>query len=196
MSKGGPVPYPPEPLVTIRPGMGCAQAFVILVAGLGVSACAPATGAARPAAFPAPPARPVQERPASTGGSASVGEALMQTAVAFQGIPYRAGGDSPDRGFDCSGFVRYVFGVNHITLPRTVLEQSVRGQRISPRLVQPGDLLFFATGTRGVSHVGIAIGGGQFVHAPSNSGVVRVDRVLTPYWKERFLEARRVTAGA
>jgi murein DD-endopeptidase len=168
-------------------------AFVVVLAALVASACASGTGVARPSPFPAAPGRPSPGRPASMPVSpAPIASEVIQTALGFQGVPYRLGGDSPKRGFDCSGFVQFVFSVNRITLPRTVLEQSALGYRVNPGDLQPGDLVFFATGSRGVSHVGIAIGRGQFVHAPADNGVVRVDSVQSTYWKSHFLEARRV----
>ena len=90
-------------------------------------------------------------------------------------MPYRNGGSDPS-GFDCSGFVQWVFAQHGVPLPREVREQFRGGQKIDPRDVQPGDLVFFETVSRGASHVGVAIGGDQFVHAPSSRGVVRVER--------------------
>jgi len=148
---------------------------------------------ARPSAFPT--ASSVASAPGRPELSGPESSALIQTALGFQGVPYRLGGDSPSRGFDCSGFVQYVFSLNYITLPRTVLEQSAVGRRINTRDLRPGDLIFFATGSHGVSHVGIATGGSQFVHAPSERGVVRIDSVEAPYWRDRFLEVRRVVPG-
>ena len=109
----------------------------------------------------------------------------------LRGIPYRNGGSDPS-GFDCSGFVQWVFAQNGVRLPREVREQYDAGQKVDLRNVEPGDLLFFATESRGASHVGVAIGGDQFVHAPSSQGVVRVERFSANYWATRFVGARRV----
>ena len=109
----------------------------------------------------------------------------------LRGIPYRDGGSDPS-GFDCSGFVQWVFARNGVHLPREVREQYDAGARIELRKVQPGDLLFFETVSRGASHVGVAIGGDQFVHAPSSKGVVRVERFSAGYWAARFVGARRI----
>ena len=117
---------------------------------------------------------------------------LIQTALAFQGVPYRLGGDSPSSGFDCSGFVRYVFAANHVDVPRTVIEQFAVGTRIPPSDVHAGDLLFFSTVAPGPSHVGIALGDGRFVHAPAENGTVRLDRFDSAYWRDRFVGARRL----
>jgi len=120
--------------------------------------------------------------------------AIVSTAMMLRGIPYRNGGSDPS-GFDCSGFVQWVFAQNGIRLPREVREQYGAGQTIDPRDVKPGDLLFFETVSRGASHVGVAIGGDQFVHAPSSQGVVRVERFSANYWAMRFVGARRVAAA-
>ena len=123
--------------------------------------------------------------------SAPTGYGVTGTALALRGTPYRNGGSDPS-GFDCSGFVYYVFGQHGLTLPRTVLEQSRVGRQVSQDRLEPGDLLFFSTVSAGPSHVGIAIGGDEFVHAPSGRGEVRVERMSAPYWSTRFVGARRV----
>ena len=116
---------------------------------------------------------------------------VVATALEFRGVPYVNGGTDPS-GFDCSGFVQYVFGRHGTALPREVRDQYRTGRRVDVNQVRPGDLLFFQTIGRGASHVGVAIGGGQFVHAPSSRGVVRVERYDSSYWSGRFIGARRV----
>jgi cell wall-associated NlpC family hydrolase len=111
----------------------------------------------------------------------------------MMGVPYRLGGDEPAGGFDCSGLVRYVFEQHQLEVPRTVAEQYRIGRRIGQREIQPGDLVFFSTTGRGATHVGIATGSGEFVHAPGTGQVVRVERYDTPYWRGRFVGARSVT---
>ena len=111
----------------------------------------------------------------------------------YRGVPYRNGGSDPS-GFDCSGFVQWVFAQNGIRLPREVRDQYDAGRKIDLREVKPGDLLFFETVSRGASHVGLAIGGDQFVHAPSSTGVVRIERFTAGYWSKRFVGARRIAA--
>ena len=117
--------------------------------------------------------------------------AITGTALALRGAPYRNGGSDPD-GFDCSGFTRYVFGQHGVALPREVKEQYGKGKAVKPKDVAMGDLLFFATVAPGASHVGIALGGDAFVHAPSSTGVVRVERLSATYWSQRFVGARRM----
>jgi cell wall-associated NlpC family hydrolase len=115
----------------------------------------------------------------------------LASALGFQGVRYRSGGSDPS-GFDCSGLVQYVFAQHGIAMPRDVRRQYQVGYEIDTQEVRPGDLLFFKTASDGASHVAIAIDGMRFVHAPNSRGVVRVDRLTTPYWSTRLLGARRI----
>ena len=165
---------------------------MVVLAGLS-TACA-ASGA-RPQPFPtgrapSPAAGVLPSEGKSPDGTAS-GYELSGTALAFRGTPYRNGGADPN-GFDCSGFVWYVFGQHGLALPRTVEDQYRVGDSIRPSELQPGDLVFFSTTSPGASHVGIAIGGDSFVHAPSSNGVVRVERLGASYWSSRFIGAKRI----
>ena len=146
----------------------------------------PATPTTSPTT-PAPPSTPGRPVPR---GSAD-GYALSSVALSLRGAPYRNGGIDPS-GFDCSGFVRYVFGQNGVALPREVREQFRAGKGVDRTRLEPGDLVFFSTVAPGASHVGIAIGGDQFVHAPSEKGVVRVEQLSAQYWASRFVGAKRV----
>ena len=119
------------------------------------------------------------------------GYALAGTALSLRGAPYRNGGADPN-GFDCSGFTQYVFSQHGLSLPREVREQYRVGKTIGPQDLAPGDILFFTTTDPGPSHVAIAIGGDQFVHAPSSAGQVRVERLSASYWATRYVGARRV----
>jgi cell wall-associated NlpC family hydrolase len=119
----------------------------------------------------------------------------------MRGVQYRSGGEDPSTGFDCSGLVHYVFSDQGIEVPRTVREQFAYGRKIGDKEIQPGDLLFFSTESRGATHVGIAIdaanapgvaAGLAFIHAPGESGVVRVETLEMPYWRSRFVGARRL----
>jgi peptidoglycan DL-endopeptidase CwlO len=110
--------------------------------------------------------------------------------LTLQGAPYRNGGATPE-GFDCSGFVQYVFGLHGVGVPRATREQFRLGRSIPRDRLAPGDLVFFSTTAPGASHVGIMIGGDQFVHAPSSRGVVRVERLSSDYWGRRYIGARR-----
>jgi NlpC/P60 family len=174
------------------------RVLLIVVAALS-TACAATT--ARPQPFPtagrppeaagAPPEGAGLPPKGGTYEEGRSGYEVSGTALSFRGTPYRNGGADPN-GFDCSGFVWYVFAQHGLALPRVVEDQFQVGTTIDPNDLQPGDLVFFSTVTRGASHVGIAIGGDSFVHAPSSTGVVRVERLSASYWAARFIGARRV----
>jgi cell wall-associated NlpC family hydrolase len=117
--------------------------------------------------------------------------ALVGTALSLRGAPYRNGGTDPN-GFDCSGFTQYVFSQYGLALPRGVRDQFREGSAVEARDLAPGDLVFFTTTDPGASHVAIVVGGDQFVHAPSSTGVVRVEHLGASYWSQRYLGARRV----
>lgn len=109
------------------------------------------------------------------------------------GTQYRYGGSSPETGFDCSGLVTYVFQrAWGVLLPRITEEQKSIGKPVRLKELEPGDLVFYNTRNRPYSHVGIYLGEGRFVHAPRTGASVRVESVLTPYWRERFNGARRL----
>ena len=86
----------------------------------------------------------------------------------------------------------YVFAQHGVHVPRTVGDQYRAGREVDLATIEPGDLVFFTTTAPGASHVGMSIGGDEFVHAPSHAGIVRVERLSGPYWSQRFLGARRV----
>jgi cell wall-associated NlpC family hydrolase len=160
----------------------------------------PGSAAVRPPAprvRPAPPAPPESREPSDSPDSIVTSDlapgtyALVGTALNLRGTPYRNGG-SDLTGFDCSGFTQYVFAQHGIGLPRSVEEQFQLGRKVDPDQLTSGDLVFFSTVTRGASHVGIVIGGDEFIHAPSSNGVVRVEHLSSTYWAQRFLAARRV----
>jgi cell wall-associated NlpC family hydrolase len=118
-------------------------------------------------------------------------DGVIRTALGLQGVPYRWGG-SDLNGFDCSGFTQYVFAAHGVGLPREVTDQYRVGRAIEAQEIRPGDLLFFSTTEAGASHVAISLGSGEFVHAPSSTGVVRIERLGSEYWSRRFLGARRL----
>lgn len=127
--------------------------------------------------------------------SGMVGKAgdVVVSALNMIGVRYRWGGDTPDSGLDCSGFVRYVFqDTLGMSLPRRAAEMSRVGEKVRFDDLKPGDLVFFNTMRRAVSHVGIYIGGNKFVHSPSTGSTIRVDDIDNSYWESRFMGARRV----
>ena len=122
---------------------------------------------------------------------------LLNSALTLLGTPYRWGGTSPEQGFDCSGLVSYVFrNAMGIELPRVSREQARAGELVADRsALAEGDLVFF--GRRGrVDHVGIYLGEGRFVHAPSRGKDVTVSSLDTGYWAGKFMQARRIGAGS
>lgn len=119
--------------------------------------------------------------------------AVLMRAISLVGTPYRYGGNTPESGFDCSGLVNYVYrDMLDVRLPRTSRELAAwQGPRIAPERLAAADLVFFGAGSN-VSHVGIYVGEGRFVHAPSTGGTVRLDHLDGPYWREHYSGARRV----
>jgi len=140
----------------------------------------PAVSNTKPVQVAAAPQQQVSRSDSST---------LVDNALSLVGVPYHFGGTSRS-GFDCSGFVQYVYKGSEIKLPRTSQSQFTVGSAVSKEQIQAGDLVFFTTYTAGASHVGISIGGGKFVHA-SNSGV-RVSSLNESYYNGRYYGARRV----
>ncbi|GGD00278.1 C40 family peptidase [Undibacterium terreum] len=118
---------------------------------------------------------------------------LSAKAMGLLGINYKRGGNTPENGLDCSGFVRYVFkDVIGAELPRTSAEISKVGEKVDQKDLQPGDLVFYNTLKRGFSHVGIYLGDNKFIHSPSAGGQVRIESMDIAYWKKRFNGARRI----
>jgi len=114
-------------------------------------------------------------------------------AMSLVGIDYLYGGESPERGLDCSGLIRYVFQhVTGVTLPRTAQELSRIGKDIRAADLEPGDLVFFNTRRFAFSHVGIYLGNDRFIHAPSRGGEVGVASLGSAYWQKRYNGARRL----
>lgn len=116
---------------------------------------------------------------------------VVNYALTLQGVPYRPGKESPREGFDCSGFVKHVYGRHGIMLPRTAREMANALPRVDKMERRPGDLVFFNTGSP-FSHVGIYVGSNRFIHAPSQrTGHVLVSDMTGPYWWPRFTGVRR-----
>ena len=133
---------------------------------------------------------PLQTARNTFGGKAS--ELVIQ-AMGLLGVPYKRGGISEEKGFDCSGFVRHMFEKSvGLVLPRRAEEQAKVTEEINRSELKPGDLVFFNTMKRTFSHVGIYVGDGKFIHAPRPGKSVRVDDMREAYWQKRFNGARRV----
>jgi len=179
------------------------RTIILVIALAGGAACASTGAVPRPFPTPGgavatPPDAPSPVVPPPSAAPADA-YAISGAALALRGAPYRNGGADP-KGFDCSGFVWYVFTQHGVQVPRTVSEQFRAGNHIDTRDLRAGDLVFFdtlrdpqgAASAHAATHVGISIGGDEFVHAPSGTGEVRVERLGSSYWAPRFLEARRM----
>ncbi len=119
---------------------------------------------------------------------------LADFAMQLRNIRYRRGGREPSTGFDCSGFVHYVFlHTMGLDLPGDAPAQFGFGQKVARAQMQTGDLVFFRTrGGAGISHVGIYLDDGRFIHSPSPGKSVRIDHLEDTYWTKRFVGARRL----
>lgn len=118
------------------------------------------------------------------------GKDIIKAAEKHKGVPYVFGGTTP-KGFDCSGYVQYVFQKKKASLPRTADAQALLGIFVTQKQLKPGDLVFFTTYEAGASHVGIYAGNGKFWSATTSKGVALVS-LQDSYWKERYYGARRI----
>jgi cell wall-associated NlpC family hydrolase len=176
----------PLRLRLLRPILGC---------GLVVTMAMPAAAQASPEAIDGP--KPFTAWSKSVHGYR---DSLVSMARAQVGTKYVTGGQSPESGFDCSGLVRYVMAALKVKLPRTAAEQAVAGAAVDKDTtrLRPGDLLTFGKGKRGVSHIGIYVGNGRYVHASSVAGQViesDIQRPRSPLIKP-WRGVRRVVAGS
>ena len=132
------------------------------------------------------------ETSAASTANASLGEEIAAYAQNYLGTPYVYGGRSTS-GFDCSGFTSYVYAQFGYTINRTATDQLSNGVSVSKSELQPGDLVFFKYRTsKPVSHVGIYIGNGQFIHASTNSYQVEIDDLSTGHYANVYVYGRRI----
>jgi cell wall-associated NlpC family hydrolase len=125
----------------------------------------------------------------------STAQEIILHALSQTGVKYKYGGINPNSGFDCSGFVRYVFQeAANLTLPHGANAMSQVGQKVNTNDLQPGDLVFFNTMKSVYSHVGIYVGNNRFIHAPSAGSSISVADMNDSYWSKRYTGARRVDA--
>lgn len=120
---------------------------------------------------------------------------VLFRAIGLVGTPYVWGGNTPSSGFDCSGLIKFVYNdAAGIHLPRTTAQMmQMQGKYVARNKLRSGDIVFFSTAGHGrVSHAGIYVGEGRFVHAPSSGGTVRLDSVDSKYWSKAYLQAKRV----
>ena len=138
------------------------------------------------------PAEKPAEKPAPPVNNTNAASAVVNMAYSKLGSPYVWGAEGPNT-FDCSGLTSYVFrNAAGVSLPRTSGSQYGVGTSVSKANLQPGDLVFFATGGGGISHVGIYVGGGQMIHAPQEGDVVKVSNINSSYWQNTYVGAKRV----
>lgn len=124
-------------------------------------------------------------------GEKDMGAIAARTAERFVGIPYRWGGENVVDGMDCSGFVRAVYNLCGLSIPRTSRDQYKAGESVAKGELQDGDLIFFGSSESSINHVGIYVGNGRFVHAPRRGEEIRVTSVDESYFEKRFIGARR-----
>ncbi len=131
-----------------------------------------------------------RDMPEVTHSSNFINHSIINGAMNYIGIPYVFGGTTP-YGFDCSGYVQYVFAQAGISLPRTADAQFEVGIPVSSYELMPGDMVFFTTYTYGASHVGIYLGDGNFIHASSSNGVT-ISSLGSSYWSSHYIGSRRI----
>jgi len=132
---------------------------------------------------------PLQDTtPPQTHSEVPLRDEIVKSALSLVGTPYQYGSSST-KGFDCCGFVMYVYARNHISIPRTSHEQYEKARKINLCEIRKGDLLFYRINSKNISHVGIYIGNGQFVHSPVPGSCVRVERIDREYWQKYFAGA-------
>lgn len=150
---------------------------------------------------PPEPARPDRVKPVAridrhqlktaAKGDRDMGAIAARTAERFVGIPYRWGGENVVDGMDCSGFVRAVYNLCGLSIPRTSRDQYRAGESVAKEDLQDGDLVFFGSSEDSINHVGIYVGNSRFVHAPRRGEEIRVTSVDESYFEKRFVGARR-----
>lgn len=137
--------------------------------------------------------QPISRLEGAVESARSTASELIVQAMSLLGINYKYGGQSPDKGFDCSGFVSHVFKeAAGVILPHNAYQMSVVSRKIPAKQLQPGDLVFYNTLKRAFSHVGIYVGDNKFIHAPSKGKSVEIADMNDAYWSKRFQGARRV----
>lgn len=134
-----------------------------------------------------------QQTVRQSSGGRSDADALLSNAMGLLGVAYRFGGTSPSTGFDCSGFMQHIFRKAFaVNLPRTSAQQAQVGTHVSRANLQPGDMVFFRTSGRRISHVGMYVGNNRFIHSPRTGKRIEITNLGSKYWSARYATARRV----
>lgn len=131
--------------------------------------------------------------PPTSRSASLLGLKVARTASTQIGRPYRSGGETPNKGFDCSGLIYWSYLQNGVKVPRVTTDQARAGRSVPRNKLQPGDIVVFRarSGPNGL-HTGIYTGQGKFIHSPNSRSKVRVDALSTPYWAKTFMTARRI----
>lgn len=175
----------------INPARARRWQLVVLPLLLAASACSWAPPASeQPARSPVSAEPPVQAR---AGPAAARQNPVITIARSMLGKPYRYGGHSPRDGFDCSGLVYFAHRHNGISVPRTAQAQFDFSTPVRRDQLRPGDLMFFRTSGRQVSHVGFYLGPGRFLHAPGTGKQVSIADYRSTYWRSRYAGAGRIS---
>lgn len=162
-------------------------ALVLWCAVLAACGSVPKTATAHKTVRPAAQQAAIQIRHVSREAGA---QELLLRSMVLVGTPYRYGGSSRGEGFDCSGMVQFLYrDALNVALPRTARDMAAASRRIRPQDLKVGDVVFFNTGGHPYSHMGLYIGNGEFIHAPSGNGTIRTARLDQPYFSRRFTGA-------
>lgn len=134
----------------------------------------------------------VQGELPARGVSSDKGQAVVEIAKQYLGLPYKYGGNSPTTGFDCSGFVKYVYGQMGVTLNRVAADQMSNGIWVDFSQLQPGDIIGFTNSSGYVGHVGIYVGNGMMIHSPQTGDVIKYESVVSGSYGSRGKICRRI----
>lgn len=142
---------------------------------------------------PSSPAAASSRAPANSQTSSAAASEVVLYALGLLNTGYRFGGRNPESGLDCSGMTAYIFReAAGLPLPHNAAQQARLGREVAAAQLQPGDLVFFNTNGRGISHVGLYIGENRFIHAPATNGRIKITGLDNPYFRSRYITARRL----